>query len=105
MPVPSVSEKLQFLVPPSPQCTVQVVSEAYATTEGQLHLQTDTDRCDSETSENKHLQNIENQAMINVVAIDNRTPQNVNQSKDHSIETKDQQSNKMDPTPFLVCGP
>jgi hypothetical protein len=30
--------------------------------------------------------------MINVVAIDNRTPQNVNQSKDHSIETKDQQS-------------
>jgi hypothetical protein len=51
------------------------------------------------------LQNIENQAMINVVAIDNRTPQNVNQSKDHSIETKDQQSNKMDPTPFLVGGP
>ncbi len=38
MPVPSVSEKLQFIVPPSPQCTVQVVSEAYATTEGQLHL-------------------------------------------------------------------
>ncbi|EFX66224.1 hypothetical protein DAPPUDRAFT_116598 [Daphnia pulex] len=44
MSVPSVNEKLQFIVPPSPQCMVQVVSEANATPERQLHLQTDTDR-------------------------------------------------------------
>ncbi len=92
MPVPSVNDTLQLVVPPSPQFTAQVVSEAYATPERQFNLQTDTDRCDSETNENKHLQNIENQAMINVVAIDNRTPQNAIQPKNHSIETKDQQS-------------